>query len=151
MKLQSKLWMAVLVLAGTALCATAQDAGGPPNEGPGGPGGPGGRGMGRRLMPPPPVIAVLDANHDGVIDADEIANASAALKKLDKNGDGKLTQDELRPPRPAGAGPGGAEGRDGMNGPRGPRGPRGPGGFGGPRPPGNGPDGQAPPDQAPEN
>lgn len=50
----------------------------------------------------PPLIAALDANHDGVIDADEIANAPAALKKLDKNGDGKLTMDELRPPRPEG-------------------------------------------------
>ncbi|MEI6084802.1 MAG: EF-hand domain-containing protein [Verrucomicrobiota bacterium] len=50
--------------------------------------------------PPPPIIATLDANHDGVIDADEIANAPAALKTLDKNGDGQLTPDELRPPRP---------------------------------------------------
>jgi Ca2+-binding EF-hand superfamily protein len=47
-------------------------------------------------------MEALDANHDGVIDENEIANASAALKALDKNGDGKLTQDELRPPRPAG-------------------------------------------------
>jgi hypothetical protein len=46
-----------------------------------------------------------------VIDADEIANAPAALKALDKNGDGKLTQDELRPPRPANGGPGGGNGR----------------------------------------
>ena len=53
---------------------------------------------GRR--PPPPVIAVLDANHDGVISADEIANASEALKQLDKNGDGQLTPDEMRPPPP---------------------------------------------------
>ena len=65
-------------------------------------GGPGGQGQ---RPPPSPVIEALDANHDGVIDADEIANAPAALKKLDKNGDGKLTQDELRPPRPDG-GPG---------------------------------------------
>jgi hypothetical protein len=42
----------------------------------------------------------LDANHDGIIDQTEIANASAALLKLDKNGDGKLTRDELMPPRP---------------------------------------------------
>jgi hypothetical protein len=53
---------------------------------------------------------VLDANHDGVIDAAEIANASAALATLDKNGDGQLTQDELFPPRPEGRGPEG-EGR----------------------------------------
>ena len=45
-------------------------------------------------------MQALDVNHDGVIDADEIANAPAELKTLDKNGDGKLTQDELRPQRP---------------------------------------------------
>lgn len=55
----------------------------------------------------PPIIAALDANSDGVIDATEIANAAAALKTLDKNGDGKLTADEIRPPRPEGGrGPG---------------------------------------------
>ena len=48
----------------------------------------------------PPIIAALDANSDRVIDAQEIANSPEALKKLDKNGDGKLTIDELRPPRP---------------------------------------------------
>ena len=68
--------------------------------------------------PPPhglgmdPVSKALDANGDGVIDANEIANATAALKALDKNGDGQLTPDELRPPRQgppvgqAGHGPG---------------------------------------------
>jgi hypothetical protein len=56
--------------------------------------------------PPSPLMEALDANHDGIIDADEIANASAALKKLDKNGDGKLTPDELRPHRPQGGGDG---------------------------------------------
>ena len=68
---------------------------------PGGPrGGPGGPEGGRR--PPPPIIAALDLNHDGVISADEIAKAPESLKKLDKNGDGQLTPDELRPPRPPG-------------------------------------------------
>jgi hypothetical protein len=62
-----------------------------------GQGGPDGM-KGHRPMPP--VMQALDVNHDGVIDADEIANAPAELKTLDKNGDGKLTQDELRPPRP---------------------------------------------------
>ena len=52
--------------------------------------------------PPPPIIAALDLNHDGIISADEIAKASESLKKLDKNGDGQLTPDELRPPRPEG-------------------------------------------------
>ena len=49
-----------------------------------------------------PLIAALDANSDGVIDAQEIANAPAALKTLDKNADGKLTRDEIHPPRPDG-------------------------------------------------
>jgi hypothetical protein len=64
------------------------------------PGGPRGEGMRPNL----PVLAALDANKDGVIDANEIANASAALKALDKNGDGQLTHDEIMPPRPEGAG-----------------------------------------------
>jgi Ca2+-binding EF-hand superfamily protein len=44
-----------------------------------------------------PVQTALDANSDGVISTDEMAQASAALRKLDKNGDGKLTEDEVRP------------------------------------------------------
>jgi Ca2+-binding EF-hand superfamily protein len=44
--------------------------------------------------------AALDANKDGTIDEKEIKDASAALKKLDKNGDGKLTREELRPNMP---------------------------------------------------
>ncbi len=52
------------------------------------PGGPG--------FPLPLLIRTLDANGDGILDADEIANAPAALRKLDKNGDGKLTPDEYR-------------------------------------------------------
>src|SRR6058998_137010 len=49
---------------------------------------------------PPLVVSTLDANHDGIIDAGEITNASEALKSLDKNADGKLTGSELRRPRP---------------------------------------------------
>ncbi len=63
------------------------------------PGGTGANHHGHR-PPPSPLFMALDVNHDGVIDADEIANAPAALKALDKNGDGKLTRDELRPARP---------------------------------------------------
>ncbi|MCX6952683.1 MAG: EF-hand domain-containing protein, partial [Verrucomicrobia bacterium] len=47
-----------------------------------------------------PLFAALDANGDGVIDAAELANASVALKKLDRNGDGKITEDEVRPAFP---------------------------------------------------
>jgi Ca2+-binding EF-hand superfamily protein len=54
--------------------------------------------------PMPPILQALDANGDGIIDSNEIANASAALKTLDTNGDGQLTHDELMPGgHPAGA------------------------------------------------
>ena len=59
--------------------------------------------------PVPPLVGALDLNHDGTIDEKEIAQASESLKKLDKNGDGKLTIDELRPPRPEGAPEGGSQ------------------------------------------
>ncbi len=111
MKMKSVIALALLTIGATALLVSAQDnnADGPPGSGQ----GQGGPGMGHR--PPPPLMTALDANHDGIIDADEIANASAALKTLDKNGDGKLTQDELRPARPAG-GPGGRTGDPGSAG-----------------------------------
>ncbi|MFT4515030.1 MAG: Ca2+-binding EF-hand superfamily protein, partial [Planctomycetota bacterium] len=38
---------------------------------------------------------VLDANRDGVLSIEELANATEVLRTLDKNGDGKLTGDEL--------------------------------------------------------
>jgi Ca2+-binding EF-hand superfamily protein len=44
-----------------------------------------------------PVLAVLDADHDGEISASEILNARAALLTLDKNRDGQLTEGELLP------------------------------------------------------
>ena len=59
-------------------------------------------GSAQRAKPSTPlVVATLDANHDGVIDAVEIKNAVTALKSLDKNADGKLTGEELRRPRPS--------------------------------------------------
>ena len=78
--------------------------GGPGGGGPGG-GGPGGGGFGQRAGGPggqgarvmPPLVKALDADADGVISAEEIENASEALKTLDKNDDGQLTPDELRP------------------------------------------------------
>ena len=90
--------IALLIGLGTA-AAIAQDA---PPRGEGRQGGPPGGGQ----RPASPLMAALDANQDGVIDAKEIQNAVAALKKLDKNGDGQLTADELRPQRPAGQGQG---------------------------------------------
>lgn len=105
------------------------EAGAQPGRGAlGGPGGPGGEGGFR--PPKHPLETALDANGDGVIDAKEIANASAALKKLDKNGDGKLTEDEYRPMRPQG-GPGGPGGQGGPGGGRGGPGGQQPGGEGG--------------------
>jgi Ca2+-binding EF-hand superfamily protein len=59
-------------------------------------GGPGdGRGPGFRGRSP--VFAAIDADHDGSLSAAEIANAPAALQTLDKNADGQLTAEELRP------------------------------------------------------
>lgn len=114
----------------------------------GGPRGPRDRGDGPRgdgPPPPPPIIAALDADHDGTISADEIAGASEALKSLDKNDDGKLSGDEIHPPRPRGPEGRGPEGRGrrgdgpGEFGPgAGQRGPR------GDRPRGEGPEGRGP-------
>lgn len=51
---------------------------------------------------PLPLITALDTVHDRVIDEKEIANASASLRTLDKNGDGVLTADEYAPQIPVG-------------------------------------------------
>ncbi len=99
------LWIAVLISLGWAVWCAGQ----PP-----GPGGP------PRGLPGLPLLAALDANADGELSADEIAQAATALKKLDRNRDGKLSQEELRP-GPAGPGPGF---RPGMGPPAGPFGPR---------------------------
>jgi hypothetical protein len=69
-----------------------------------------------------PVIEALDVDHDGVLDAEEIAKAPESLKALDKNNDGQLTPDELRPMRLAGVGPNGPQGMFRRGGPGGPRG-----------------------------
>ena len=44
-----------------------------------------------------PIFAAIDTDHNNAIAGDEITNAPSALKALDKNQDGKLTEDELRP------------------------------------------------------
>lgn len=100
MKLITLLGLMTVAAAGTMSFAQPDEEG--PPSGPGGPGG-------DHHRPPPPVIAALDLNRDGTIDADEIAKASKSLLTLDKNGDGKLTPDELHPhpPPPSdGQGPG---------------------------------------------
>lgn len=48
------------------------------------------------------VLTALDADKSKDISADEIAAAPAALLKLDKNQDGKLSEDEISPQRPDG-------------------------------------------------
>ncbi|TWU65279.1 EF hand [Crateriforma conspicua] len=93
-----------------------QGFGGPGRGGPdfGGPGGP----------PPNAIAEALDTDGDHVISGAEIQKAVDALKKLDRNGDGRLSNDEFDPMGPRSFG-----GPDG----------RGPGGGG---PGGRGPDGR---------
>lgn len=98
------------ILAVTLLASSAWAQ--PPGGRQGRPGGPmGGQGQGgpggqhAEFRPPMhPLEMALDANKDGEISAAEIENAAAALKKLDKNGDGKLAEDELQPEGPHGFG-----------------------------------------------
>lgn len=62
---------------------------------PGGQDGPGRGGPGRGGFTDK-LLTALDANKDGALSADEIANAPAALRTLDTNHDGQLTPDEYR-------------------------------------------------------
>lgn len=55
---------------------------------------PEGSGRGQRT---PALVGALDADADGILSAQEIANAAAALLTLDANGDGRLTREELAP------------------------------------------------------
>jgi hypothetical protein len=83
--------------------------------------------------PRPPILEALDRNQNGIIDPDEIAGASLSLLKLDADGDGQLSRDELRPASPNRTG--------GMNPPPGTSGETGQppaGGSGGPGPSGDG-------------
>lgn len=85
---------------------------GPPREGePRREGGPfqGGPRVGM-AFPVAPIMAAIDSNKDGEISADELAAASSELRKLDKNGDGKLGREEIMP-RFEGRGEGRMEGR----------------------------------------
>lgn len=93
--LRTSLFVALLSLIPVTLTAQDPSAGRPPGR------------------PAPPIITALDVNQDGVVDASEIANAANALLTLDQNGDGQLTQDELRP-----AGGHDGAGKGGKRGPR---------------------------------
>ncbi len=56
-----------------------------------------------------PIIAAVDTDHDGTVSAGELSGAARALATLDKNHDGQLTEDEIRPQ--FGGGRGGGERR----------------------------------------
>jgi hypothetical protein len=91
--------LATTVAFALATAAAAQPPeGGPPEPGPGAP-------------PPDPLRAALDADADRELSAEEIKNAAAAVAKLDRNGDGRIDQEEFRPPRPPGPPGGFPEGR----------------------------------------
>lgn len=115
------IWMLSIVAVTCVATAIAQSPGGRggPVQGRGSerPGGPV-----RDGRPPIPVIEVLDSDHNGTLSADELRNATTSLLTLDKNKDGKLTEDEIRPPQsgrgPEGPGqPGRGTGGRGQNGP----------------------------------
>ncbi len=108
-----------------------------PGGGPGGPGGrrggPGGGDFMKTFMSNMPLMKALDADGNGELSAQEIANASKALASIDKDGDGVLKVTEMMPDMSrmrGGRGGRGGGGRGGAGGRRGGPG-GGPGGAGG--------------------
>jgi len=80
-----------------ALVATAVTQAQPPGGGPGGP---------PPMDPGRLVLEALDANGDHEIDATEMENAAKALKSLDRNGDGRLSPEDIEGPEGDRGGPG---------------------------------------------
>lgn len=104
MKNTSRLLLVAALIVAETLCAQTPGSGPAPQPGgrrggPGGPFGPGGPGGPGRFQP---LVRVLDADHNGEISAEEIAQAATALRALDVNGDGTVSLEELRPARPPG-------------------------------------------------
>jgi hypothetical protein len=104
-----------ILVAAVAGWVTAQDPGPRPPRGPGQergrrePGRPAADdGPGEPPPPPPfgpplnPLFQAIDADGDGELSSKEIARAPEAMLKLDRNKDGALTEDEVRPPPPPG-------------------------------------------------
>lgn len=67
--------------------------------------GQGGDGPRPGFMRMNPVLDAIDIDQNGTITADELARSADALAKLDKDGDGKLNREELRPNFGPGGGP----------------------------------------------
>lgn len=92
------------LLAALLLCSSSANSQDTPRSGAGG-GRPEGRGRagqpgfgeGGPRFGMLPVMRALDADQDGTLSAAEIQNASKALATLDKNGDGAISADEMRP------------------------------------------------------
>ena len=85
--------LAALLCGTSAAALLAQGPeGGPP---------PGGEHGQHHRPPPSPLFDALDTNHDGVISAEEMNNATTSLKTLLKNGAAELRREDQRPPRPA--------------------------------------------------
>lgn len=105
---RSILAVALALFLSLTQAARAQqpDRFGPPDDQGGGFGPPGGQGGPDDFGPPGgflrlfPLMAVLDTNEDGQISTKEMKRAAAALRTLDKDENGTLTEDELRPEMP---------------------------------------------------
>ena len=102
-----------LILVSTIVMASSCEAfqGRPNRQGPSGERGGGQRGGAGAAEVP--IIKALDADKDGKISSEEMANAATALATLDKNGDGVLEREEMMPARRE------RGGRRGQGGPRG--------------------------------